>query len=1555
MNGKLEQYMRLADYFVVVGFREDSQKAGIGSGVVLQRFPVRDWDDVSFISEIELFCQPQGWRLALESEEPKYFVSVLTDMVGNRFYCACLSFHEPIALTPSKPVDEQEEGFEDATESYSPIRQSPASTTSSSPTSATHHLVMYAPKCLVIMSRLYQIETFRQCLGTIYTVYSESLGYSLEHLVGNLLGHVHVPLCGGQQVRFSLGGGDRQALQMPLVSSIPVSNSVVAQLFQQLGVNNVLVLFCAVMTEQKILFHSACINRLTDACHALTCLMFPFRYSHVYVPILPSSITEVACSPTPFIIGVLSSARHRLHECSTDLMDVIVADLDGGSIALPDETAVPTLPPALWNQMQEQLSLVLHPELASADFAFPPLAVKYSSPSQMDKEIRAVFLRMFAQLFQGYRNCLIIIRIHPKPFITFHKAKFLGKRGLCDNEFVNKLLECMVFNQFISERGHPWRPCDVWDDLYNNLGEQMLQEQEDPKSVLSHIQELALLLHQNEHPSPTPYVPKIIKPPDGAHMRIHTPQFPQLEPSSVTYIINEGLSKHTSVSASSVRYPPGVSKVIHPRLVPMGPKTIELLDSRQMQLVDNSARRLEVLRNCIDCIFENKISDARKTFHAVTRALKDHTAKLALCNQLKNHISGAKPLLNTQQFDMVVKLLHCALQDVGVMDEHGVAAAILPLACDFYRKLSPNVKQFAYTMIQEHAVWKNQQFWESVFYTEVEKEIKKLYLPPSEMITGYQSNNQSGRLSISEQIHPPLNSSSPAAGSIRSNSTSNLHNNINTSTNSTHNLLNNNMVKLKNSMENHNNSISSQRTSFNGAIPISNNMYYGHQDPATSSPILSSMSGGHDRGIVGAGDSHTHTPTRPPLRSSMSVIERKESIDRHHEHYTYAPPLGPPPPVPQSEPTTPHQPLPQPPPPRTEFSALEIAAEQLRVSAGMSQDKLKSHVSIEESTIVAQAVHFISRMTYMLVPLDTPSRRHGQDRSGHGHGHGHHGQDEERSSNITSMAESDSIGGESGFEDHDAYAEAGAPVKRFIVRFIDKVCTEGGVTEEYIRRTHNFVSTCVDMHLEECDNVYKETKRLPPVQKPKIPTPIFVPGEQQVMESLRVYLLPDEREDALGGPVILPAEGALFFTNYRLIFRGTPCDPYACEQQVVRSFPVSSLTKEKRITVQYLAHLDQLLQDGLQLRSATFQLMKLAFDEEVTSESIETFRKLLHKYRHPNDIFHYFAFVGQLYNTITPISSVKDKSTTIKGFTKKAIQMTAKKAGIKTKHSKRQKYVLRTWVQGASQSGTLPANTKYLGGMPTSPNKLSPPSRGIDNLDGDDLSLSEEDFPGSSVASLHHSVTNDSKSLERMMERTYYKDWKRIGLGILLPKSANSSASSILQKAESFRISFANSVYVMCRSYPALVVVPNVITDESIKKVARCYRSGRFPVITWRHPRTRALLIRGAAFNSKGLMSFLKGHPHTAGAGVTDATAHVEHENFLRALVNATPLGVVKPGLCARSFTDSTLSLDSVYTTASAAQSMVSMHHGEAKITPEVGRKNNPFMKAMNTLRYNTG
>lgn len=65
----------------------------------------------------------------------------------------------------------------------------------------------------------------------------ENLGIPLETLVGNILGCIQVPPAGGPQVRFSIGAGDRQALQPPISPSLPITHTSVNLLFQQLGKN----------------------------------------------------------------------------------------------------------------------------------------------------------------------------------------------------------------------------------------------------------------------------------------------------------------------------------------------------------------------------------------------------------------------------------------------------------------------------------------------------------------------------------------------------------------------------------------------------------------------------------------------------------------------------------------------------------------------------------------------------------------------------------------------------------------------------------------------------------------------------------------------------------------------------------------------------------------------------------------------------------------------------------------------------------------------------------------------------------------------------------------------------------------------------------------------------------------------------------------------------------------------------------------------------------------------------------------------------------------------
>ncbi|MEJ1273978.1 hypothetical protein NN561_004853 [Cricetulus griseus] len=342
-----------------------------------------------------------------------------------------------------------------------------------------------------------------------------------------------------------------------------------------------------------------------------------------------------------------------------------------------------------------------------------------------------------------------------------------------------------------------------------------------------------------------------------------------------------------------------------------------------------------------------------------------------------------------------------------------------------------------------------------------------------------------------------------------------------------------------------------------------------------------------------------------------------------------------------------------------EKTAMDLAAEQLRLWPTLSKSTQQELVQHEESTVFSQAIHFANLMVNLLVPLDT-SKNKLLRASAPG--------DWESGSNsivTNSIAGSvaESYDTESGFEDSENNDVANSVV-RFIARFIDKVCTESGVTQDHIRSLHCMIPGIVAMHIETLEAVHRESRRLPPIQKPKILRPALLPGEEIVCEGLRVLLDPDGREEAtgglLGGPQLLPAEGALFLTTYRILFRGTPHDQLVGEQTVVRSFPIASITKEKKITMQN--QLQQNMQEGLQITSASFQLIKVAFDEEVSPEVVDIFKKQLMKFRYPQSIFSTFAFAAGQTTPQIILPKQKEKNTSFRTFSKTIVKG-AKRAG----------------------------------------------------------------------------------------------------------------------------------------------------------------------------------------------------------------------------------------------------------------------------------------------------
>jgi myotubularin-related protein 5/13 len=306
--------------------------------------------------------------------------------------------------------------------------------------------------------------------------------------------------------------------------------------------------------------------------------------------------------------------------------------------------------------------------------------------------------------------------------IQFHKASFLASRDFSDTDFLARVLDSMFFTTFITERGPPWRQFDAFDELYNSMPEFLKSESLDSKLMFKHIQEFAQKLYVNECPNIQNYQQKILNPTEGAFTRIHQPEFPKVDAELVQRIINEGMTKNelqTRLTSMNRK---------NPRIIPLGP-TLSTFNDGRLSLT-HTVRKMEVIKNCVNCIFENKISDARKIFPAVIRILKQRDdARMFLCRELGKIVHGSnKAMLENSQFEMVCKLMNRALQDDSTKYQYEIAASLLPLGISFCRKLSSTAMQFAYTCIQGHIIWKTSSFWEQAFYQEVQVNIKNLYV-----------------------------------------------------------------------------------------------------------------------------------------------------------------------------------------------------------------------------------------------------------------------------------------------------------------------------------------------------------------------------------------------------------------------------------------------------------------------------------------------------------------------------------------------------------------------------------------------------------------------------------------------------------------------------------------------------------------------------------------------------------------------------------------------------------------------------------------------------------
>ncbi|CAM9955688.1 unnamed protein product [Scytosiphon promiscuus] len=124
-------------------------------------------------------------------------------------------------------------------------------------------------------------------------------------------------------------------------------------LTSRLGPDTILVALSCLLQEQSVLLLTDHMEDLAPATSALLGLLFPLRWPHTLIPVLPSSLVHYLEAPVPFLMGM---DRKGLERVGADLSCVTMVNLTTNTVVLPIRpiTSVSTVAPVDANGREAQ-------------------------------------------------------------------------------------------------------------------------------------------------------------------------------------------------------------------------------------------------------------------------------------------------------------------------------------------------------------------------------------------------------------------------------------------------------------------------------------------------------------------------------------------------------------------------------------------------------------------------------------------------------------------------------------------------------------------------------------------------------------------------------------------------------------------------------------------------------------------------------------------------------------------------------------------------------------------------------------------------------------------------------------------------------------------------------------------------------------------------------------------------------------------------------------------------------------------------------------------------
>eukprot|EP00751_Fragilariopsis_kerguelensis_P012796 CAMPEP_0170764652 /NCGR_PEP_ID=MMETSP0733-20121128/4138_1 /TAXON_ID=186038 /ORGANISM="Fragilariopsis kerguelensis, Strain L26-C5" /LENGTH=1350 /DNA_ID=CAMNT_0011105355 /DNA_START=28 /DNA_END=4082 /DNA_ORIENTATION=+ len=312
---------------------------------VTARFPLEDHADHPLNPMVTQFCFPVGDIIipAKEYRMPSVHHFVMTNEKGRKLYGTCLTIYEdyqPPANTPWK----NHEKLHSTTVGEAGIEVSVNSEDNQ----------LYIPRCLCIVSIWPYVTAFREYLAQLYRLATSTdcMKAPIERYVMNLCMEIPAPPPGSFEVKICILDSVIRIWGPP--AKLPIAYVALPYhiLFDCLDIENILHLWYCLTMERKVILVSSQHSILTVSSEILCSLLYPMKWSHLYVPLLPKFLCPILS--VPYLCGVTRDNWMHAQQFVCD--ETIVVDLDRNSVMFGQRTVeLPPVPGKKWSKLHHSL------------------------------------------------------------------------------------------------------------------------------------------------------------------------------------------------------------------------------------------------------------------------------------------------------------------------------------------------------------------------------------------------------------------------------------------------------------------------------------------------------------------------------------------------------------------------------------------------------------------------------------------------------------------------------------------------------------------------------------------------------------------------------------------------------------------------------------------------------------------------------------------------------------------------------------------------------------------------------------------------------------------------------------------------------------------------------------------------------------------------------------------------------------------------------------------------------------------------------------------------